>query len=409
VLSTLAEITTPSPCAPREGDLATIVHALRHRRATPDAERNGRPPSIPCRLPTSWVGLNTWDLDAIRRDEHPGWARPHRHADGPGVTCRTRLRTARLWRQYFPQERIATQSRWRSGAAAMNGGTSRTLPTCGSTIRIRTARTSRARSWLQPAGTPINGVAPAGDGDFQSKCSVQNGSGWSVGVASGNRLRGEFEGRPLAGSPVVHQHEPRRARARRPFEQAAIDYANRAGCHPRGSAGNRGTRAWAIGRVPYGHFRPRRRGGLANGFPARTATGPTGGCRTTSRSPNPADFYMPISHSRELAGRTLTWRPGFLDRGAYQLQSGKTELLSSPRRHVDGQSARGGIVALMAQKARASRRPSRGHSRVHRHSSRRGDAGRSRQTDRRRRNGRWEATATGSGLAVADAALAATA
>ena len=145
VLSTLAEISALTMRA-REGDLATIRALPFVIAATPDAERTGAPIDT-VSLPNFLVGLNTWDLDAINVTNIQ--AGPDRTVTqtGAGVyvavldpDCSTPGGST------FRRSESRPSTRWRSGAAAMNGGTSRRLPTCGSTIRIRTARTSRARS-----------------------------------------------------------------------------------------------------------------------------------------------------------------------------------------------------------------------------------------------------------------------
>src|SRR3990172_7461301 len=100
----------------RSGDLATIQALPYVAAANPDAERKGAP--IDTVAVTDFMdGLSTWNLDAINVTDI-GFDNRQVAYDGTGVYVAV-LDTGLLdsWRQYFPQERIATQY-----AMAFSGG-----------------------------------------------------------------------------------------------------------------------------------------------------------------------------------------------------------------------------------------------------------------------------------------------
>src|SRR4029079_3415674 len=84
--------------------------------AAPDAQRNGGPTDGVAATDFS-NGISTWDLDAVNVTDFGSTNRAVAY-DGSGVYV-AGLDTGLLdsWRQYFPQERIATQF-----AKAFNGG-----------------------------------------------------------------------------------------------------------------------------------------------------------------------------------------------------------------------------------------------------------------------------------------------
>ncbi len=100
----------------RAGDLASIQSLPYVAAANPDAARNGAPIDTVAAT-TFGDGLSTWDLDAINVTDF-GFNNRQVKQDGTGVYVAV-LDTGLLdsWRQYFPQERIASQY-----AIAFGGG-----------------------------------------------------------------------------------------------------------------------------------------------------------------------------------------------------------------------------------------------------------------------------------------------
>ena len=124
-----------------ESELASIQALSFVASASPDAERKGAPVDT---VPAAdfMDGLSTWDLDAINVTDF-GFDNRQVAFDGAGVYVAV-LDTGLLdsWRQYFPDERIATRVRGSpSEEAAERSVPSRRSPTNGSTTRIPTAPT----------------------------------------------------------------------------------------------------------------------------------------------------------------------------------------------------------------------------------------------------------------------------
>jgi len=407
VLSTLAEINALTMRA-REGDLATIRALPFVIAATPDAERTGAPIDT-VSLPNFLVGLNTWDLDAINVTNIQ--AGPDRTVTQTGAGVYVAVLDSGLldsWRQYFPQERIATQY----AVAFRGGGNERGHISTPANVweHDQNSHGTHVTSTIlgySLAGTPINGVAPLAT-VIPVKVLGQNGSGWSSVVAAGIVYVANLKAGPLAGSPVVINMSLGGPELDA-VEQAAIDYAIAQGVILVASAGNRGTQGMGYpGAYPpvisaaasgwIGEWLPGADGNRANWWVQDNVAEPT----------NPADFYIADFSSRELAGQDLdVAAPGSWTVGPYQLQSGKTSYfflggtsMASP--HVAG------IVALMAQKAPGLTAT---QAEVILESTAIPLAPGCRSVTQPTGVAEmvcWEATATGSGLAVADAALAAT-
>jgi len=184
VLSTLAEINALTMRA-REGDLATIRALPFVIAATPDAERTGAPIDT-VSLPNFLVGLNTWDLDAINVTNIQ--AGPDRTVTQTGAGVYVAVLDSGLldsWRQYFPQERIATQY----AVAFRGGGNERGHISTPANVweHDQNSHGTHVTSTIlgySLAGTPINGVAPLAT-VIPVKVLGQNGSGWSSVVAAG--------------------------------------------------------------------------------------------------------------------------------------------------------------------------------------------------------------------------------
>jgi len=159
----------------------TAVRALPYvAAAAPDAQRNGGP--VDGVAATDFTnGISTWNLDAVNVTNFGSTTRTVAY-DGSGVYVAV-IDTGLLdsWRQYFPQERIATQF-----AKAFNGGGGEQGSVSDPTNKWEHDQNSHGTHvtstilGYQFSGAKVNGVAPmatiipvkvlnaAGDGDEES-------------------------------------------------------------------------------------------------------------------------------------------------------------------------------------------------------------------------------------------------
>jgi subtilisin family serine protease len=185
-------------------------------------------------------GFSTWDLDAINVTSGPGSNTRIVSQDGGGVyvgVLDTGLLTT--WRDYLPEERIATQYATSFGGGQGNG----TIPQEGDKWEHDvnahgTHVTSTIIGYSFP-GLNITGVAPMAK-IIPVKVLGQTGSGSSAAVARGIVYIADLKAGPLSGSPVVINMslggpEPD------PLTEAAIDLAVGRGVIVVASAGNEGT------------------------------------------------------------------------------------------------------------------------------------------------------------------------
>lgn len=330
-----------------EKNLAAIQELPYVAAANPDAERTGAP--IDTVSATNFSdGLNTWDLDAINVTDF-GTANRQVTYDGTGVYVAV-LDTGLLdsWRQYLPQERIATQyAKSFGGGGGEVGNVSEQPNKWEHDQNSHGTHVSSTILGYSLRGTPINGVAPMAT-VIPVKVLNQNGSGWSSVIAEGIvyitdlKLSGDLGTNSVVinmslGGPTLDA-----------LEEAAIDYAVANGVIIVASAGNEGT----AGMGYPGAYAP---------VISVAASGWTGewlpvgnrswwNNRDVPDPTNPANFYITDFSSRQLAGQDLdVAAPGSWVVGPYQVNSGQTSYyflggtsMSSP--HVAG------IVALMVQK-----------------------------------------------------------
>jgi subtilisin family serine protease len=313
--------------------------------ANPDAERKGSP--IDTVSATSFtVGLNTWNLDAINVTNLGSPFRVVRET-GTGVYVAV-LDTGLLdsWRQYFPQERIATQYARAFGGGGGEKGTVSSQP--NKWEHDQNSHGTHVTSTIlgyQLGTTPIAGVAPGATViPIKVLSQTPRGQGWSSVIARGVAYVAELKRGPLASSPVIINMSLGGDELDA-LEKAAIDYAISQGVIIVASAGNEGT----AGMSYPGAYRPVV-SVAASGWIREWATATWWFGLDVPEPTNPADFYIAEFSSRALAGQDLdVAAPGSWVVGPYQLNSGKTSYfflggtsMASP--HVAG------IVALLAQK-----------------------------------------------------------
>lgn len=317
--------------------------------ANPDAERQGAP--IDTVAASNFVnGINMWNLDAVNVTNLQAGPDRTVNFDGTGVYVAV-LDTGLLdtWRQYFPEQRIATQFGKAFAGASANSNGEPTNQWEQDTNSHGTHVTSTILGFSF-RGVAINGVAPKAT-VIPVKVLGQSGSGFSSMIARGIMYVAQLrESGALGGAPVVINMSLG-GPSLDAVEQAAIDYAISAGVIIVASAGNAGEAgmgypgayepvisAAASGWV--GQWKPGADANPNNWWYADQVADPTVA----------GDFYIADFSSREKAGQDLdVAAPGSWVVGPYQTQNGKTSYfflsgtsMASP--HVAG------IVALMAQK-----------------------------------------------------------
>lgn len=391
-----------------KADVLSEIQALPYvEAANPDAERSA-PPIDTVPAEDFADGLSTWNLDAVNVTDF-GFDNRTVDYDATGVYIGV-LDTGLLdsWRQYFPQERIATEYAKAFGGGGMDRGFVSEQP--NKWEHDQDSHGTHVTSTIigySLGGTPINGVAPLAK-IIPVKVLNNAGWGWASVIARGilHIANLKAEGGPREHDPVIINMSLG-GPVLDAIEQAAIDYAISKGVIIVASAGNNGE---------YGMGYP----GAYEPVISVAASGwinewqePGWWLNLDVDEPavghiDPAEFYITDFSSRELPGQHLDIAaPGSWVVGPYQLQSGKTSYF-----YVGGTSQAAphvaGIVALMAEKnpaldattaesiLEASATPLAPGSRLV--LTPWGDT----------EEYTWGANATGAGLVTADAALAAT-
>jgi subtilisin family serine protease len=331
----------------READLAKIRALPYVAAANPDAVRNGAP--VDTVAATDFAdGLSTWDQDSINVTDF-GFDNRQVAYDGTGVYVAV-LDTGLLdsWRQYFPQQRIATSMARAFGGGGGEMGTVSSQPNKWEHDQDShgTHVTSTVLGYSL-RGTPVNGAAPMST-VIPVKVLNQNGSGWSSVIARGIVYVADLKRDGLLGSSPVVINMSLGGSVLDAVEKAAIDYAIEQGVLIVASAGNNGE----AGMGYPGAYAP---------VISVAASGWVGEWQPTGNSAwwynsnvadptNPADFYITDFSSRAKPGQDLdVAAPGSWVVGPYQVNSGQTSYYflggtSMAAPHVAG------IVALMAQK-----------------------------------------------------------
>lgn len=314
--------------------------------ANPDAARNGAPIDTVEASDFS-NGLNTWDMDAVNVTDF-GSGRVESY-DGSGVYVAV-LDTGLVdsWRQYFPEERIATEYAIAfGGGGGENGSISTPTNKWEHDQNSHGTHVTSTILGYSLGSTPINGVAPMAR-VIPVKVLNQNGSGWSSVVAAGIVYVADLKAGPLSEYPVVINMSLGGPELDA-VEKAAVDYAIENGVIIVASAGNEGS----AGMGYPGAYAPVISVAASGWTGEWTGTSPWWNSNDITDPTQPEDFYITDFSSRQLDGQDLdVAAPGSWIVGPYQVNSGQTSYyylggtsMASP--HVAG------VVALMAQKSPA--------------------------------------------------------
>jgi len=310
--------------------------------ANPDAVRNGSPVDAVSVSDFS-NGTSTWNLDAVNVTDF-GKGRTIAQ-DGTGVFIGV-LDTGLLdsWRQYFPQERIATQyaRSFGGGGASGNGNVSEQPNKWEHDQNSHGTHVTSTIIGFKLGTTYFNGVAPKAT-IIPVKVLNQNGSGQSSVVAQGIVYMGTLKAGVLKNSPVIINMSLGGG-GLDAMEKAAIDFAIGKGVIIVASAGNSGT----AGMGYPGAYKPVISVASA-GLKAEFSVPVWWYALDVPEPTKVSDFYIADYSSREKAGQDLdVTAPGSNIVGPYQTNSGQLSYyylsgtsMASP--HVAG------IAALMAQ------------------------------------------------------------
>jgi subtilisin family serine protease len=221
-------------------DIKTIARLPYVDSVTPDAERYGSPiDTVPAEDFTD--GITTWNLDAIDVSE-PGFDNRTVAETGAGVYVAVLdSGLVDLWRQYFPEERIASEyARSFGGGGGEQGDVSEQPNQWEHDTNSHGTHVTSTILGYSLDGVPVGGVAPQATViPVKVLQSGSQGFGWSSVIARGILYVAGLKEGPLANSPVVINMSLG-GPSLDAVEKAAVDYAIAAGVIVVAAAGNAG-------------------------------------------------------------------------------------------------------------------------------------------------------------------------
>jgi subtilisin family serine protease len=329
----------------READLSKIQALPYVAAANPDAARNGSPVDTVA-VTDFMYGLSSWDQDAINSTVEPFSSSRQVAQDGSGVFVAV-LDTGLLdsWRQYLPNQRIATGLATSfGGGGGENGNISEQPNKWEHDQNSHGTHVASTILGYSLRGTPINGAAPMAT-VIPVKVLNQNGSGWSSVIARGITYVADLKDSGALGNSPVVINMSLGGPSLDAMEKAAIDYAIEKGVIIVASAGNSGTRGMGYP----GAYAPVI-SAAASGWTGQWTSGNWWYGINVPDPTTAGDFYIADFSSRELNGQDLdVAAPGSWVVGPYQVNSGQLSYYylsgtSMAAPHVTG------IAALMMQK-----------------------------------------------------------
>ena len=317
--------------------------------ATEDAEAKGSPVDA-VSVADFLGGLSTWDQDAINVTVQPFSSARAVSYTGEGVYVGV-LDTGLLdtWRQYFPQERIASQYAKSFGGGFGLGNTSEEPNKWEHDVNSHGTHVTSTILGYQFGVNRINGTAPMAT-IIPVKVLGQTGSGSSSAIARGIVYVTDLARNQLAGHPVVINMSLGGPTPDALLEEA-IDYAVANDVIIVASAGNAGAAGMGYPGAYQKVISVAASGWIGEWKPCAGVAGGNWwvGCNVADPD-NAANYYIVDFSSREKAGQDLdVAAPGSWVVGPYQLNSGKANYFflggtSQASPHVAG------IVALLKQK-----------------------------------------------------------